>query len=190
MMEEDGGDTGDTGVLQELEVSATLVPEIVIEDSSSDLPEPHEALVQEPPARTSGKKRKATEGSEPEAKSVKVETDNQESEKHSENDDDDDGAFCPICFEPWTNSGEHRISSLKCGHFFGKGCIEKWLKSSGDDCPNCNEKATKKDVRLHYVARLKAVDTADKDRAVKDLDRVKSEMRTLELEYNTLKVKS
>ena len=103
-------------------------------------------------------------------------------------DDDDDGAFCPICFEPWTNSGNHRIASLKCGHFFGQSCIERWLRSSGDDCPNCNEKAHKRDIRLHYVARLKAVDTAEKDRAVGDLEKVKCELRTLELEHTTLKV--
>ncbi|KAF0989369.1 hypothetical protein HZS_5074 [Henneguya salminicola] len=27
---------------------------------------------------------------------------------------------CPICFEPWTNIGEHRICTLKCGHLFGR----------------------------------------------------------------------
>ena len=29
------------------------------------------------------------------------------------------GQSCSICFEPWTNSGSHRIASLKCGHLFG-----------------------------------------------------------------------
>ena len=28
-------------------------------------------------------------------------------------DDDDDGMSCPICFESWTNSGKHRLTSLK-----------------------------------------------------------------------------
>ena len=92
------------------------------------------------------------------------------------------------CLEPWTNSGQHRISSLKCGHFFGLACIEKWLKTSGaNDCPNCNEKATKKDIRSHYVARLKAVDTACEDRAKQELEEVKSKMRALELDHTTLK---
>lgn len=27
---------------------------------------------------------------------------------------------CIICLEPWTNTGKHRICSLKCGHLFGK----------------------------------------------------------------------
>ena len=92
------------------------------------------------------------------------------------------------CLEPWTNSGEHRICSLKCGHFFGLSCIDKWLRTSGaNDCPNCNEKATKKDIRTHYVARLKAVDTACQDRAIQELEKVKSDMRALELEHTTLK---
>ena len=104
-------------------------------------------------------------------------------------DENDDGTFCPICLEPWTNSGGHRIASLKCGHFFGLACIEKWLRTSGaNDCPNCNEKASRKDIRPHYVARLKAVDTADQDRALQELERVKCEMRSLELEHTTLKV--
>ena len=64
----------------------------------------------------------------------------------------------------------------------------RWLKTSGDDCPNCNEKATRRDVRLHYVARLKAVDTAEKDRAVGDLEKFKCQLRTLELDHTTLKV--
>jgi len=63
------------------------------------------------------------------------------------------------------------------------------LRTTGaNDCPNCNEKATKKDIRSHYVARLKAVDTACQDRAIQELEKVKSDMRSLELEHTTLKV--
>ena len=29
------------------------------------------------------------------------------------------GQVCSICLEPWSNSGVHRIASLKCGHLFG-----------------------------------------------------------------------
>jgi E3 ubiquitin-protein ligase RFWD3 len=45
-----------------------------------------------------------------------------------------------------TGSFVFQIASLKCGHFFGLNCIDKWLKT-GHDCPNCNDKATKKDIR-------------------------------------------
>lgn len=32
---------------------------------------------------------------------------------------DEDGNICPVCLEAWTNCGDHRICSLKCGHLFG-----------------------------------------------------------------------
>jgi cell division protein FtsL len=107
-----------------------------------------------------------------------------------EDDDDDEGSYCNICMESWTNSGSHRISSLRCGHFFGHACIERWLRGNAGNgsCPTCNEKATKKDVRVHYVARLKAIDTSEKDRALTDLNKARMDFRRLELERNTLKV--
>lgn len=106
----------------------------------------------------------------------------------SDNDDDDEGAVCTICFESWTNSGDHRISSLKCGHFFGYACIDRWIRGNGNACPNCNEKATRRDIRMHYVARLKAIDTSEKDRAIGDLEKVNVKYRQLDLEHKTLKV--
>lgn len=27
---------------------------------------------------------------------------------------------CPICFEKWSNTGSHRLISMKCGHLFGQ----------------------------------------------------------------------
>ena len=104
-------------------------------------------------------------------------------------EEEDAEACCNICFEPWSNTGSHRISSLKCGHFFGLSCIEKWLNSTGgNDCPTCNEKATKKDIRHHYVAKLKAIDTGDRDRAIEQVDSLKKELRKIELESAQMKV--
>ena len=89
----------------------------------------------------------------------------------------------------------------RCGHFFGHACIERWLKGGGSNgsCPTCNEKvnfynndfpsfvfkikqipivkANKRDVRVHYVAKLKAIDTSEKDRAVSDLEKAKRDYR-------------
>jgi hypothetical protein len=42
---------------------------------------------------------------------------------------------------------------------------------------------------VHYVARLKAIDTAEKDRAVADLEDARKKHRQLELEHATLKVR-
>ena len=35
---------------------------------------------------------------------------------------------CPICLQPWSSNGAHRIAVLKCGHLFGQECIERWIK--------------------------------------------------------------
>lgn len=53
--------------------------------------------------------------------------------KTNDKENEENGAgeeeTCSICFEPWTNSGAHRLVCLKCGHLFGEACIERWLKS-------------------------------------------------------------
>ena len=37
--------------------------------------------------------------------------------------------------------------------------------------------------RVHYVSKLKAIDTSEKDRALADLDKTRAELRELELRY-------
>jgi len=106
-----------------------------------------------------------------------------------EEEPNEEGSNCTICFENWSNSGDHRISSLKCGHFFGYNCIERWLKGTGASCPNCNEKSTKKDIRVHYVSKLSAIDTGERDRALGDLEKVRGELRELQLRQTELQVR-
>ncbi|XP_078593980.1 E3 ubiquitin-protein ligase rfwd3.S-like isoform X2 [Branchiostoma floridae x Branchiostoma japonicum] len=95
---------------------------------------------------------------------------------------DEDSDCCSICFESWTNSGNHRLASLKCGHLFGQSCIEKWLKGQGGKCPQCNAKAKKGDIRVIYAKTVKMVDTTERDRAVRELEREKQLRRKVELE--------
>lgn len=56
---------------------------------------------------------------------------NKRKKTDSANDDEDeskddrttiqnDAEVCPICFEEWTNSGQHRLVATECGHLFGK----------------------------------------------------------------------
>ncbi|KAL5007256.1 hypothetical protein ScPMuIL_016062 [Solemya velum] len=96
--------------------------------------------------------------------------------------DEDEDEGCSICFEMWTSSGSHRLVSLKCGHLFGHSCIDKWLRGQGGKCPQCNAKAHRKDIRFLYAKTIKAVDTTDKDRALKELEREKEAKRRTELE--------
>ncbi|KAK4004882.1 E3 ubiquitin-protein ligase RFWD3 [Daphnia magna] len=105
-------------------------------------------------------------------------------------DDEEDGQVCPVCFDVWSNSGSHRVVSLKCGHLFGQACIERWVHSGGKGarCPQCNESAQKKDIRPIYVRNLKAIDTTERDRALAALEHEKENRRRLELEYHKLQI--
>ena len=73
---------------------------------------------------------------------------------------------CSICFEPWTNSGEHRLVCLKCGHLFGENCIERWVKTN-PKCPQCNMPAKKQDIRKIYAKAVKCLDTVRTRRKLK-----------------------
>ncbi|CAJ0592745.1 unnamed protein product [Cylicocyclus nassatus] len=78
-----------------------------------------------------------------------------------EDDSGDDG--CTICYEEYTSAGEHRLASVKCGHFFGYSCIARWIRSEGRNavCPTCKTKTTIKDVRKHYTNAVKVTDTTE-----------------------------
>ncbi|KAK6020976.1 hypothetical protein OSTOST_13362, partial [Ostertagia ostertagi] len=66
-------------------------------------------------------------------------------------------------FKEYTSAGEHRLASVKCGHFFGYSCIARWIRSEGRNavCPTCKTKTSMKDVRKHYTAAVKVTDTTE-----------------------------
>ena len=76
----------------------------------------------------------------------------------------DDAVACAVCLEPCAISGPHQVASLACGHVFGHACISQWLerkkKKNGGKCPQCNARATTRDVRVLFVPSFHAfVDT-------------------------------
>lgn len=103
-------------------------------------------------------------------------------------EEEDDGDSCPICFDLWTTSGSHRLISLKCGHLFGQSCIEKWLKGQGGKCPQCNAKAKRQDIRVLYAKSVKALDTTERDRALKELEKERELRRRAEMEGAQLRL--
>ncbi|XP_076371243.1 mutagen-sensitive 302 [Tachypleus tridentatus] len=114
------------------------------------------------------------------------------SPKHKENnldESEEDGQICTICFDRWTNSGVHRLVSLKCGHLFGFSCIERWLKGQGAKCPQCNAAAKKSEIRTIYAKCLKVLDTSERDRALKELEKEKELRRRAELEVAQTRLK-
>ncbi|KAG5886854.1 hypothetical protein JTB14_017660 [Gonioctena quinquepunctata] len=89
---------------------------------------------------------------------------------------EDDGDICPICLDSWTNSGEHRICALKCGHLFGYKCVNRWLDSQQKkSCPTCKKRVNRNDLRYIYAKKLVAVDTAELDLMKQQLDAVVEE---------------
>lgn len=76
---------------------------------------------------------------------------------------DDAGTVCTICMEEWTIGGDHRLCCLKCGHLFGRECIERWIKEKGgtSKCPTCNKPAKKADLRDLWCKNIKASDNTE-----------------------------
>lgn len=75
---------------------------------------------------------------------------------------------CIICTEPMTNSEPHHIVTLKCGHLFGKNCLENWfrIQSSRKRCPQCNSAAKKGDMIKIYSNSIRPIDTLERDTAL------------------------
>ncbi|NXI71648.1 RFWD3 ligase, partial [Anseranas semipalmata] len=97
-------------------------------------------------------------------------------------EEEEEGDTCAICFEQWTNAGDHRLSALRCGHLFGYTCIERWLKGQAGKCPQCNKKAKRSDIVVLYARTLKALDTSEQERMKSSLEKEQMLRRQAELE--------
>ena len=71
-----------------------------------------------------------------------------------------DSFGCSVCLENFTSGGSHRIVSLKCGHFFGRSCIERWLTQT-KNCPECKQRCTQRDFREIYATKIVVVDNTN-----------------------------
>lgn len=76
---------------------------------------------------------------------------------------EESSSTCMICMEEWTIGSEHRICCLKCGHLFGRSCVEKWIKEKGANakCPTCNKPVKKPDLRDLWCKSIKATDDTE-----------------------------
>lgn len=104
-------------------------------------------------------------------------------------EDDDDGATCSICLEQWEMCGEHRLTSLKCGHLFGQSCIKRWLQectSGTKSCPSCKTKATLRDFRFLYAKRLCALDNTENVELRSRLESTQSSLVKTQAEKNLI----
>lgn len=70
----------------------------------------------------------------------------------------DENNGCLICFEDYTADGLHRTVSLKCGHLFGKSCIERWIiTDKNKKCPTCNAVSKATDIRTIFLGNVAVV---------------------------------
>lgn len=81
----------------------------------------------------------------------------------SQGESAESNSTCMICMEEWTLGSEHRICCLKCGHLFGRSCIERWMieKKSSAKCPTCNKPTRKADIRDLWCKAIKASDDSE-----------------------------
>jgi E3 ubiquitin-protein ligase RFWD3 len=99
----------------------------------------------------------------------------------------EESELCPICFESWTNAGAHRLVCLKCGHLFGEMCIDRWIKSN-PKCPQCNRPSKRTDIRRIYAKTIKVIDTAELDKALKDLEGERTLRKKAEISTSEMKI--
>ncbi|KAH0535365.1 E3 ubiquitin-protein ligase RFWD3-like [Cotesia glomerata] len=151
-------------------VPAALEPPVVVIDDDSDDtqdPEPDEEI---------------------EMAKKKLKLDIKVDKPVEEDEDNDAGRLCPICMDFWSNSGDHRLCSLRCGHLFGYSCVHRWLTvactSGNRRCPQCNKKATQKDIRVIYATSVSVIDTVEIDMLKKQLLEVNAEKSRVELELS------
>lgn len=79
-----------------------------------------------------------------------------------------EGEECKICFMPYTSGVTHRIVSLKCGHIFGKSCIEKWMQTVRPaHCPFCFSACRKPHLRELFITSVSVTDTTREEELIR-----------------------
>lgn len=69
--------------------------------------------------------------------------------------------------------------ALKCGHLYGKSCIETWIKDN-KNCPNCKSKASNRDFRFIYATKVQIVDNSREVELELQLQKVEQEKRDMQ----------
>lgn len=74
---------------------------------------------------------------------------------------------------------------MRCGHLFGLNCITQWLtlnNAATRKCPECNTKASKKDIRILYAKKLVSMDATEIESLKDQLKKSTSEKKSVETE--------
>lgn len=100
---------------------------------------------------------------------------------------DGDHLPCVVCQESLWDTGEdgdHLPCSLRCGHLFGRPCIERWIRRLGKTkatCPLCSAPCALKDVWNVLVREpLRTVDAEQIESAEQACERARSKRQALQ----------
>ncbi|KAK1931579.1 E3 ubiquitin-protein ligase RFWD3 [Phytophthora citrophthora] len=93
---------------------------------------------------------------------------------------------CSICCEDCTLVGVHRLVALKCGHLFGKKCIERWINEKRT-CPNCNAVVRRPDICPLFSDHVAVVDNSGLENMTTKFEEEKKKTSKLEKEVAELK---
>ncbi|XP_013110612.2 E3 ubiquitin-protein ligase RFWD3 [Stomoxys calcitrans] len=104
-------------------------------------------------------------------------------------EDDESSLSCSLCLLNCEMLGDHRLCSLKCGHFFGESCLRKRLKETpgSNVCPDCKAKARVRHIRYLYAKRLVAIDRTEEVRVRDQLNQERTRTQILQFELDSLK---
>ncbi|GAB9470880.1 hypothetical protein Gpo141_00008111 [Globisporangium polare] len=94
---------------------------------------------------------------------------------------------CTICYDPCMISGRHRLVALKCGHLFGKKCIERWVLER-KSCPNCNVAVKKAEIRPLFSDHVAVVDNSGVEGMKQMYEAEKSKRIQVETELSRAKL--
>nr|XP_027199299.1 E3 ubiquitin-protein ligase RFWD3-like [Dermatophagoides pteronyssinus] len=109
---------------------------------------------------------------------------------NAENNDllDSETDCCIICGDQYTNSDTHHIVTLRCGHLFGKSCIERWLSPElrNQRCPTCSRTARRREIIKIYAQNLRPLDTWKLDESIKKIECYKKQIEQMGAEIKKL----
>ncbi|KAJ6234702.1 rfwd3 protein [Anaeramoeba flamelloides] len=113
--------------------------------------------------------------------------------------------LCVICKKSLSNSGQHQICSLVCGHLFGKSCINEYIKQCSSNkkkalCPICEKPCKQCDVQKVFakvvlnnggsesVELKKKINSSNQklQSLLKTKTRLQEELGNLKYQYTTL----
>ncbi|KAL0137875.1 hypothetical protein V8B55DRAFT_1532862 [Mucor lusitanicus] len=90
-------------------------------------------------------------------------------------EDDQDTTVCSICQKEWTNNGYHSIVQMKCGHCFGKFCINEYKRDKSKNSTFNSHK--KRELRKIWPSKLIPENQAYLDEA-EELDQRLAQLAT------------